>query len=140
MLTIAPHVPHDRRRRALLLARRDVVLAELRRTLLARRIPPDHVVQRLVEELRRELGRCPRVTEVAAAAGLEIEDVLEALTAPAPPAPLRAGRASEHRELWMWLRGGLGREEIARRSGASRLEVARRLRASLRARRALRHR
>ena len=139
MLTIAPRVPSERRRRALLLARRDVVLAELRRTLLARRVPPDDVVQRVVAELTRELGRCPRVTEVAAAAGVEVEDVLEAITAPSGPEPPRAGRASEHRELWMWLRGGLGREEIARRTGGTRLEVARRLRASLRARTALRH-
>ena len=138
MLTIAPRVPFERRRRALLLARRDVVLAELRRTLLARRVPSDDEVQRLVDALTRDLGRCPRVTEVAAAAGLEVEDVLEPLTAAATVAP-RAGRASEHRELWMWLRGGLGREEIARRTGVTRLEVARRLRASLRARTALRH-
>ena len=138
MLTIAPRVPLDRHRRALLLARRDVVLAELRRTQLARRLPSDVDVHRLVERLTRELGRCPRVTEVAAAAGAEVEDVLEALVGPAS-APPGAGRAKEHRELWMWLRGGLDRGEIARRTGATRLEVARRLRASLRARNALRH-
>ncbi len=137
MLSTALPVPYERRRRALLLARRDVVLAELRRTMLARRHRADDVVLGVIEELTRSLGRCPRVTEVAAAADVEVEAVLDAIAAPPAADATRPGRASEHRELWMWLRGGLSRDEIARRTGTSRLEVSRRLRASVRSRMAL---
>lgn len=82
-------------------------------------------VDRTVECLANELGRSATVMEIAEAAGLKLDEVLTALEASRPLAPMQARRA-----VYLRCAEGLGHADIARRLGVRRAEVSRLLRAA----------
>jgi DNA-directed RNA polymerase specialized sigma subunit len=86
----------------------------------------DEVVDRSLTAVANRLGRCPTVAELAHAAGLEPEQVLEVLEAgrDAPPHGVEALRAR--------CAGGQGYGEIAARLAVSRLGVSKLLRSAVR--------
>lgn len=86
----------------------------------------DKALDRTVAWLSNHLGRCPTAYEVADAAGVSAEEVVEALeTASAVAGP-------RHRQALALRCEGYDRDEIAARMGTCRCGVSRLLRGALR--------
>ena len=99
---------------------------ELREHERTRAAEMGELLDRTIEFLANRTGRCPTAREIAAAAGVTVEEVLDGLAATPGEADPRAGRALALRCE------GYARDEIAERLGVCRCAVSRLLRAALR--------
>ena len=102
------------------------VIADLRRYEAARIPDLDEALDRTVEALGNRLGRCPAAAEIATAAGVTVEDVLDELER--ARGARTATRVRERQALFLRCTEGLERDAIAARMGVRRLEVSRLLR------------